>query len=121
MRSAVIGMGSLFVVVFVAMAMGVLARSAIVYQETNAACNEAIYQTEIFLNEENDAVSSNEDLKQVFLSFLRPALTNPGDYTVNFYGVDYKNGLLDIGVRNDNYGNGKLCEARRTMIVDEEE
>lgn len=83
--------------------MATLLQNTFLYQEANTACNEAIYESELFLQEEADAVNSNEDFKNVFLSFLKPMLSHPEYYTVNFYTVDFEKGLLDVGLEYNWY------------------
>ena len=123
MRTAAIGMGTLFISIFMFISMATLMQGANVHQEINAACNEAAYQTQVFLTEENDAVESDEDLKDIFVSFLKPQLKHPENCQVKFYSADYKNKMLDVGVGCSYrvYGDDKTCEARRTIIMDDVE
>ena len=74
MRSAVIGFGALFVTFFVFVSMSTLMQGTLNKERINSACNEAIYQTQVFLTEENDSVGSDEDLKSIFVAFLKPQL-----------------------------------------------
>ena len=121
MRTAAIGMGTIFVAFFMFLSMATLMQGADIYQQINAACNEAAYQTQVFLNEENDAITSDKDLKDVFVAFLKPQLEYPENCQVKFYSADYKNKMLDVGVGCSYrvYGSEKNCEARRTIIIDD--
>lgn len=121
MRTAAIGIGTLFMTFFMFISMVTLVQGANTHEQINAACNEAVYQTQVFLSEENDAVTSNEDLKNIFVAFLKPQLNHPEKYQVKFYSTDYKNMMMDVGVccTYKTYAGDKTCEARRTVIMDE--
>lgn len=134
MRSAAIGIGTIFIIFFMFVSMATISESASIYQEEHTALNEAIYQTGVFLREDAEAVESNSDLKQVFIAFLKPLLQHPEKYEVDFYSIDYKNGLIDVGLKYSympwnnkynlesmEYGKPKIIEARRTVILDDSE
>lgn len=134
MRSAAIGIGTIFITFFMFVSMATISESASIYQEEHTALNEAIYQTGVFLREDAEAVESNSDLKQVFIAFLKPLLQHPEKYEVDFYSIDYENGLIDVGLKysympwnnkynleSEQYGEPKIIEARRTVILDDSE
>ena len=123
MRTAAIGFGTLFISFFMFLSMATLMQGASMHEQINAACNEAAYQTQVFLTEENDIVQSDEDLKSIFIAFLKPQLQHPENCQVKFYLADHENMLLDVGVSCSykTYVADKVSESRRTIIMDDNE
>lgn len=131
MRSAAIGIGTIFIIFFMFISMSTIAESAQLYEETHTALNEAIYQTGVFLEEDSSEIKSEEDLKKVLVAFIEPLLSHPENYELKIYTLDHENGLLDVGLQTSfmpwnnkyntsstDYGIPKVIEARRTVIIE---
>lgn len=126
MRSIAIGIGTIWVIFFTFIAMSGLITDALMYQEASIACNEAIYETELMLTEEEGSIGSNGEFVDAFRAFALPLLSHPEKYVINVYGADYKTGLLSVGIEYTSKhvagidgSTPRSVEVRRTMIIDE--
>lgn len=121
MRSSIIGIYIIILFVLVTVSIVELQRYSSMKYEVEALVNDAIYQTELQLYEEKDSITSDFELRDAFIHNIKDNKFDNRKYTVNFYGYDYKKGMLDVEVvyeYTNPFGNPIQFNARRTMIID---
>ena len=100
--------------------------------ELNSCISTAMTSTQIVMQEQIEdqafgtearrkSINSNEQYVEEFSLNFYKLVTTDTKYRIRVYGVDYKKGLLDIGVEGSFKmlnGNMKVIKARKTSIVD---
>ena len=131
MRNAILGFTFAIVTLYMFLIQSSLMTKDVRQNEIEQSLNSAIKTTMETAYDKNSTleIHSNEELMQLFNENLLTQITSDSDITVNFMGVDYENGLLDVQVsskfkypyKTPEAPEGKpgKVTARRSIILDD--